>query len=169
MVSLLAPMASLFVAWSAHAQSGTDPACQTPEFRQHDYILGTWDVRRGEDKVATARFERAANGCAILHTWMPVKPGGNTGVAVLSYSKAENNWQYYWAGNTGSTLHFKGAAEKPGHVRYQRAAVRDGVERLSRFGFELMPNGQVRELNETSTDGGATWTTTADLSLTKAP
>ncbi|WP_395670283.1 hypothetical protein [Phenylobacterium sp.] len=135
--------------------------------RQHDYILGDWEVRRAGDRVATARFQLAADGRAILHTWTPATAGGHAGVAILSYCEGEQNWQYFWAGNSGDPVHYRGEQQRPGHIAYRRRTTRNGEEGLSRFGFELLANGHIRELGEASWDGGATWAVEYDLLLTR--
>lgn len=179
------------VAWGAErAQQSPVSACQDPVYRQHDFVLGVWRVKinpgrwwtklsldarealaHGDRRAlngetfATAKFERIVDGCVILHTWTPMTPGQNTGMALIRYAPSEKKWHYFWAGNGGEPLNYTGSIEKPGLVQYYfGTSGKDGGER---FSYEALPNGRIRELGEASADGGKTWTTEYDLIWTK--
>jgi hypothetical protein len=166
-------------------------ACQDPAYRQHDFILGVWSVKVNPGRwwselslearkelahgdlptlngqtFATAKFESVVDGCTILHTWTPVTPGQNAGMALIQYAPSEKKWHYFWGGNEGM-VHETGTLVKPNLAQYYPTP--SGKKNRSRFSYEALPDGRIHELGEGSVDGGKTWTTEYDLIWIKQP
>ena len=102
----------------------------------------------------------APDGCAIFENWTGAD--GGEGKSLFSFDARRGAWDQVWV--TGDT-------SKPGGVKHKRLThrINDGVrfegEALSIAGkpwldrTTLTPadDGRVRQLIETSIDGGATW------------
>jgi hypothetical protein len=64
--------------------------------------------------------------------------------------------------NQGQLTRYQGEA-KGGDIFYRTESVEDGKKTLRRMTFFQKGQDRIRQLGESSTDGGATWTVEYDL------
>ncbi len=144
-----------------------DPTCASQElFATLDFWIGDWEVFAGERKVGDNRVAKALQGCAITESWSAAD--GDAGQSLYYVEPAEMRWKQVWV--TGRALAPGGLKEKRlvetlpgGGLRFQ-GIVRDAAGRswLDRTTLAARPDGSVRQHIETSTDEGATWSTSFD-------
>lgn len=135
--------------------------CAGPEYRQFDFWLGRWEVRNPEGEVVGHNeIRRVAGGCGLLETWRGA--GGGTGTSLNTYDADRDRWTQRWVG-TGATLWLEGGIEEDsdGRRRMVLAGTRPrstpGGPVLDRIAWTALPDGRVRQVWETSSDGGETW------------
>lgn len=155
----LLPCAILSLAVAAAAQqppSPPPPACESPEFRQFDFWLGSWTVTDPKDQtVGASEISRVADGCAVREQWQGSK--GLAGTSLNYYDKADSAWHQIWVGGGGMILHLKGGLQNGAMVmtggdrQTPRGTVRDRIR------WTPQPDGAVLQEWEMSTDGGKTW------------
>ncbi len=165
--------ASMFALALAHAGStgaqspplpapGT-PTCAAAEHRQFDFWLGEWDVTDGSGKhVGQNRIESAQNGCALIEHWTGA--GGVTGTSLNVYDRDRAKWHQTWVDNSGGLLQLDGnlagdAMILTGEAFDAAAPTQSARQRIT---WTPRADGRVRQLWETSQDGGKTWTVAFD-------
>ena len=146
------------------------PACgDAPAGRWLDFWIGEWTVTAGGQHAGDNRIERAAGGCALLEHWQDRR--GSTGVSLFFFSPASATWRQVWvtdrAAAPGGVKEKELVARYPdGSVRFQGAWRAGDAVVLDRTTLTPRPDGSVRQLIETSRDGGATWTAGFDAIYT---
>jgi hypothetical protein len=135
--------------------------CGAPEYRQFDFWIGEWNVMTPNGGVGgMSSIEREYNGCLIVENW-----AGPTGVPAGTsqnfYSKADGKWHQNWidAQASGPLWLVGGLDEKGAMVMMDADAAANPLNRIT---WTPNPDGSVRQHWETSTDGGATWSTSFD-------
>jgi hypothetical protein len=142
------------MAQSAPAQTG----CTSAQHRQFDFWVGRWDVRRPDGRAAgTNEIERVLDGCALVERWTGA--GASRGMSLNFYDAAAGRWRQSWVDNQGQPLLLVGGL-RDGRMVLE-SATPDGAAR-QRITWTPLPGGDVRQLWETSADGGATWSTAFD-------
>jgi len=144
----------LAVAGAARAQTPpppSPPACQSAEHRQFDFWLGEWEVfLPGGKKAGDSRIESIAAGCALLENWSG--NGGFSGKSLNSYDSEDKRWHQSWVDSSGSRL------ELAGSYADKRMVLSSGSgAAMQRIAWSLNDDGSVRQLWESSADGGKTW------------
>jgi hypothetical protein len=145
-------------------------ACQTAEHRQFDFWIGRWDVFQPDGKKAGENLiEPILGGCVLRETWRG--QGGFAGTSLNNYDPADGRWHQTWVDDHGGRLELAGRLQgrvmllsssgphpdKPGKLLTQRIA------------WTPADDGSVRQLWETSEDGGATWSMAFDGKYVKRP
>ena len=156
------------VAQSTAAQNATPPACATAEHRQFDFWIGDWEVRDPQGKiVGHNRIERAHEGCVLIEHWTSV--ARVTGTSVNVYDRDRGRWHQTWVDSGGGLLQLNGALVANAMVLAGEAVDADAPSRraLQRITWTPQPNGDVRQLWESSTDGGKTWNVVFEGRYTK--
>ena len=155
------------------AKSG--PAgCDTPESHQWDFWVGSWEVRpAGVDQIiAHSLIEKKYTGCAIRENWMPVGKEVKGGGGSLSfYDPARKQWRQVWIDSTGTRVDLEGGfidgvMTITGNWANYAGPSKDALVRMR---YQLLPNGEVRQWADNSTDGGKTWVTGFDFRYRRAP
>jgi hypothetical protein len=163
--SLIAALLCLAVtAGTAGAQTpGNSPApCVAPEHRQFDFWIGEWDVTTPAGAVAGKnRIARILNGCVLLEEWTGA--GGGSGKSFNLYDARRERWQQTWVDGNGGILELHGGLTASGTmVLAGDQPARGGGTVRNRITWTPRSATEVRQLWETSSDGGATWTTAFD-------
>jgi hypothetical protein len=145
-----------------YVRAGGDAgACDGPEFHRLDFWVGEWNVQSmtGE-QLGHNRIIRSLKGCAIEEHWS--EPTGEQGQSLFYYLPDERRWKQVWV--TESARRLGGVKEKHaipgpnGAMRFQgELRTADGVTILDRTTLLPQPEGTVRQIIETSRDGGTTW------------
>jgi len=154
-----------FAAVVARADRNARPCAFTPESRQFDFWIGDWEVhdnQRGHALAGTSHVDLILGECVIFENWSGVF--GGHGKSLNAWNGACGCWQQSWMDDAGNvTLYSDGHLVNDALVLVadkDRPAARGGVRRLSFFN---LGKDRVRQLAESSTDGGHTWVTTYDL------
>lgn len=129
------------------------PPSPPPEASQFDFWIGEWEVTVPGGKVAgTNRIERISNGRGLLENW--TGSGGFSGKSLNAYNTAKKCWQQYWVGSDGTVLELSGGLNGDGAM-----VLSDATNRITWTPHE---DGSVRQLWETTKDGGRTWAVAFD-------
>jgi len=135
--------------------------CQGAELnRQFDFWVGEWDVQTPQGQHAgNSTVQNILGGCVILENWTGL---GSQGKSFNAYNQALKKWQQYWVDDSGTTTLYTG--EVIGNqMRYVADAGLQNGQQARRMTFTRLDDGRVRQLGETSGDGGKTWTVAYDL------
>ena len=159
-------------------QAATPPApplgCDSPESHQWDFWVGSWEVRpAGVDQIiAHSLIEKRYTGCAIRENWMPVGKEVKGGGGSLSFYDAKRKqWRQVWIDSSGTRVDLDGGYKDgvmtiTGNWANYAGASKDALVRMR---YQLLPNGEVRQWADNSTDGGKTWAQGFDFRYRKAP
>jgi hypothetical protein len=142
------------------------PCSLDPKARAFDFWIGEWDAYiTGTQKLAGhSVIQAASGGCMILENWTSGR-GRYTGKSMNFIDAATGKWQQVWVGSEGGGQHvFVNGEFRDSAMRFDfEQKGPDGKQEKGRFTFFNQGSGQVRQLNETSDDGGKTWKTQYDL------
>jgi hypothetical protein len=132
------------------------PCLYSDEAKQFDFFVGEWDAFNPQGRRdGTSSIQRIANGCGILENWRD--SFGNEGKSINFYDARDSKWHQYWMGSNGVPLRYSGVYRDDA-IRYEgEPTTRNGVITLSRLTFFEIDKDTVRQLLETSSDGGKTW------------
>lgn len=147
----------------SRAQASAPPPCSAPEHRQFDFWLGEWDVTTPAGQAAGKnRITSVLNGCVLLEEWTGTS--GSTGKSFNLYDARRKRWHQTWVDGSGGLLELHGALTADGAmVLTGEQPARSGTGTvLNRITWTPRSATEVRQLWETSTDGGTTWTTAFD-------
>lgn len=161
--STLAVASALGGSAQAQAPAPAPAPCQGPEYRQFDFWIGEWKVFGPKGKqVGESRIELFGNGCALLENW--TGSSGVTGKSLNMYDASDKQWHQAWVDSSGSRLLLDGglvdgkmvlAADAPNPAK-------PGTTIRQRITWTPNADGSVRQLWESSSDGGKTWTVAFD-------
>ena len=147
--------------------TAANEACSAPEYRQFDFWLGQWEVRTPDGKHAgTNRITRILGGCVLQEHWSGAK--GMHGASFNIYDAATGRWHQTWVDDRGTLLTLDGQLENGAMVLRGETRERDGATVAQRISWSKLANGHVRQLWETSRDGGASWQVTFDGTYVRA-
>lgn len=147
---------------SARAQAQAQGGCAVDSlYSALDFWVGSWDVYVGDTLVGENRISKVLQGCAVIEEWQDAR--GGRGQSLFYVEPALRRWKQVWvteaATRPGGTKEKHLIARSPGSaVRFQ-GEVRWSDSRvvLDRTTLTPLPGGEVRQLIETSDDGGTTW------------
>jgi hypothetical protein len=144
----------------AVARAPAETPCTEPEYRQFDFWLGAWSVTVAAAQVGTppapSDITLEAGGCAVFENF-----GNGVGRSVNVYNPADARWHQTYAFGTGPRLLLVGGLEGDAMV-LTRELPNAPPGSFDRWTWTRLPGGRVRQVNEVSTDGGATVTTGFD-------
>ena len=128
--------------------------------RGFDFWVGEWDVQTAQGQHAgSSSVQKILGGCVILENWSGL---GSQGKSFNAYNQALKKWQQYWVDDSGVTTLYTG--EVIGNqMRYVADAGLQNGQQARRMTFTKLADGRVRQLGETSSDDGKTWTVAYDL------
>jgi hypothetical protein len=155
--SLLA-MAALAGALASSPTIGAErmPTCVGAEHRSFDFWLGEWRVMVDGALAGHNRIESILSGCALMETWQGAK--GGRGRSLNAYDATRGVWHQTWVDAHGEILILEGGW-RDGAMRLEgahRASVTAAPVR-ARITWTPNADGSVRQLWETSADGGRRW------------
>lgn len=158
--------AALSAALPAAAAEPVSPCEGDDAYHLLDFWVGSWDVYVGDRLVGANRIEKILGGCALLENWTAA--GGSEGKSLFYYVPASETWKQVWVTENPSA---------PGGVKEKTLVPADESESVRFRGDVLLPGGgtyvdrttlspltggRVRQVIETSSDGGASWTVRFD-------
>ena len=147
----------------ADAESARYPCRSREQSRQLDFWIGEWTVTNPQGQTAgESVITRDLEGCVIRESWTGTY--GDRGTSVNFYDAASDRWHQVWTSDSGTVTHYEGGF-RDGAMRF--LAVGMGADDVAppqylRLSFTPNPDGTVRQLIETSTDEGRTWSTSFD-------
>lgn len=104
--------------------------------------------------AGTNHITQALGTCVLHEHW--VGGGGDVGESFNIYDATSKRWHQTWVDNQGTLLVLEGGLVRGAMVLTDSAV---GSKTVNRITWEQLPKGQVRQLWETSSDGGKTWKT----------
>ena len=150
----------------ARGQQAGSPRCAAPEYRQFDFWLGEWEVRNPSGAVVGTNSITADLGGSVLREhWRG--GGGSTGRSFNIYDRSTGSWHQTWVDNSGLLLRLDGGLVDGAMVLRGETVGRDGSPSLQRITWTPGDDGNVRQLWESSSDAGATWSTVFDGTYVK--
>ena len=137
--------------------------CAAPEYRHFDFWLGEWDVTAAGNAQPTASSKISSQqaGCVILEEYTA---GGFTGMSINFYDNVTKRWHQSWMSNAGSAVYLEGGLNDKGEMAMSDEGMtsHEVTGNIGRTTWTPNDDGTVRQHWESSTDGGATWTTVFD-------
>ena len=141
------------------------PCMVNPVYRQFDFWIGEWEVfdLKG-NKAGDSRIEKILDDCVILESWTGTQ-GNVSGKSYNSYNQSTGKWQQYWVDNKGGiTEYFNGRFENDKMVvETNNVKQFDGIVKILKMTFQKIDTNKVRQLGESSLDGGKNWSVDFDL------
>ena len=165
-VTLLPAMTLAACSAPSVSQSQNAPprkGCNEPRHRQFDFWIGQWDVFLPDgSKAGENRIEPIAAGCALQESWSG--RGGFSGSSLNSFDSADRKWHQLWVDSSGGRLDLAGGLEGEAMVLSSTAShpQKPGVALTQKISWTPNSDGSVRQLWQTSEDGGKTWATAFD-------
>ena len=143
------------------------PDCSAPVYREFDFWLGSWAVTAQGKPAGTNRIESDLTGCVLVEHWTAA--GGGRGTSLNFYDRATKAWYQSWMDQSGGALRLKGGFQN-GRMILQSDAqtAANGSTTIQRVSWTPEPDGTVRQLWESTTDAGKTWTTVFDGRYTRS-
>jgi hypothetical protein len=129
-------------------------ACDAAEHHQFDFWIGDWSVvgKKAGKVVGHSRISTAAAGCVIVEEW--TAPGADSRSLNL-YNRNLGAWEQFWVDSQGNRLQLQGGLHD-GAMVLETPPNADGstLHRHDRITWSADAQGRVRQLWETSIDGG---------------
>ncbi|CAB1368606.1 hypothetical protein [Denitratisoma oestradiolicum] len=156
--SRLCPLAGLLLGLAAAttgaAADTTNKPCQSAAHRQFDFWIGHWQVSTADNTVVgNNRISAIAGGCALLEEWSGAD--GGSGKSLIVYQPERGRWRQLWADSNSERSDRQGRPGLGGMVLTDAA----GPGRRGRNVLRAVSADELRQLEQSSSDGGRTWTT----------
>lgn len=135
------------------------PACTSVQHHQFDFWIGDWEVTLPDGKYAGSnRIEPILSGCVLRESWSGAR--GMHGTSYNIYDAAGRRWHQTWVDDLGNLLELNGSFQG-GKMVLTGEQKSDSGSTLQRITWT--PKGkEVRQLWESSTDAGQTWSVVFD-------
>lgn len=139
-------------------------ACSSPEHRQFDFWLGTWDLAVHVRTSATVdvwthakgtqRIEAILGGCAIQESFTADGPGEPwAGHSYSMWQPAAGKWRQTWVDDQGSYIALTGGVEQGVMTLYGEPRDKGGKPAQMRMQFLAVTPTSLRWEWQQSTDG----------------
>lgn len=136
------------------------PCAERAESRQLDFWAGRWKVypwgaRDTTVLLGTSEVAPLLERCSLLENWSGTR-GGN-GKSLNLYDPSTRRWRQLWVDDAGHVLDYAGEF-RDGAMRFE-GTTRDGAGKvtLRHMIFVRVAADSVRQIMESSADGGKTW------------
>ncbi len=143
------------------------PCMGDEQNREFDFWVGEWNayVTGTNNLAGHSIIQKASGDCMILENWTSAR-GTFNGKSMNFVDPVTKKWEQVWVGSDGRGNHvarFINGIYKDGAMRFDfENTDAQGKKVLGRFLFFNEGPNQVRQLNETSSDG-KTWTSVYDF------
>jgi hypothetical protein len=142
------------------------PCMADPKRHDFDFWIGEWDAFATGTQLLVGHsvIQSASGGCMVLENWTSARVP-YTGKSMNFIDGSTGKWQQVWVGAEGGPQHvFVNGEYRDGAMRFEfEQPAANGKPQKGRFTFFNQGPDQVRQLNETSDDGGKTWATVYDF------
>jgi hypothetical protein len=160
-LAAVAPAAPSLLAAQETAPTAAPKACAASEHRQFDFWIGEWEVTTPRGAPAGRnRIESILDGCVLRESWAGAK--GGSGNSYNAYDRQSGRWHQTWVDNRGLVLRLDGSFADGKMVLSGDTRDSSGARVLNRITWQQTAPGAVRQLWETSRDGGRTWSVAFD-------
>jgi hypothetical protein len=141
--------------------------CSAAVYREFDFWVGSWTVTAQGQPAGTNRIEAGLNGCVLVEHWTAVS--GGRGTSLNFYDRVSKAWYQSWMDQSGGALRLTGGLSNGRMVlQSDPQPGSDGRSAIQRVTWTPEADGTVRQLWESTSDGGKTWTTVFDGRYTRA-
>lgn len=148
-------IAAAVAAGGAVADKNAPSPCSAAEHHQFDFWIGHWEVfLPNGNKAGENRIESIEGGCALLEQWSGAR--GPTGKSLNIYDALRRVWHQTWVDSTGGLLVLEGQWADG------RMVLSSTAQPVQRITWSPQSDGSVRQVWESSKDGGKTWNTAFD-------
>jgi hypothetical protein len=131
-------------------------SCSSAEYRQFDFWVGEWDVADPTGKsVGHNRITAIHDGCGLQEQWST--PRGYGGTSLNGYDSARKVWHQTWVDSMGNVLLLDGRFAEGRMTLAGTTPRAEGGTDLQRITWTPQADGRVRQLWESSGDGGQSW------------
>jgi hypothetical protein len=153
-----------FIESVAKLNAAANPCTAKPEFRQLDFWIGEWDAKNAAGvTVGSSTIELILGSCVIFENWTtPV----SSGKSFSNFNTSDGKWHQTWVTDKGGLTYYVGEFVD-GKIVLDSETTVNGKQSVARMTFSRLPNGDVRQHGESSTDGKKTWTTTFDFTYVR--
>ena len=138
-------------------------ACSSLEYRQFDFWLGEWTVTNSQGRYAGEnRVAPIQGGCVIQENW--VGADGGSGTSLNMFFDGDRRWHQTWVDARGGRLDRVGGVVGGRMILRGEVPARGepGRRILHQITWERHGDGRVRQLWQSSGDGGTSWTVVFD-------
>ncbi len=158
-MKMLLAVTALMLSASLWAQTPPKP-CTAIEHRAFDFLLGEWEVRGVDGKIAGSNSITAEYGGCVVHERYDTGRGYQ-GESLNIFDGSRGTWHQTWVDSTGLLLLLEGGMVDGKMVLAGQTAV--AKSRPTRHRITWTPNrdGSVRQLWE-STNSAGEWTVAFD-------
>ena len=147
-----------FLSMPLAAQQGP-PSCSTPEFRQFDFWIGTWDVfGPNGQRVGENTIDSVLTGCVLHEQWTNAQ--GIQGRSYNMWDRTRSVWHQTWV-SAGGLLVIEGGLVNGAMVMEGETRGRNGAVR-NRITWTPVARDSVRQHWETWNDSTSAWVTAFD-------
>lgn len=142
--------------------SGQQTTCDHPKFHEFDFWIGDWTVyKQGTDSIVGYNsITRVAGQCALQENWLSVDRS-SVGTSLNKFAWILDRWQQFWVDNSGLTLFLEGEFKNNSMI-LQNERTQQGVTTKNKITWFNNSDGTVRQLWESSQDGGKQWSVVFD-------
>lgn len=147
-------LALTFTPATAQDQPAAKP-CSSAEYRQFDFWIGEWEVQNPDGQVVGRNVIRERlDGCLLTEEWESV--AGGKGFSINYYDNEAGTWTQTYRDNRGRIALWP---DLVGGIRDGAMVLESvpGAQPMSRWVWTPMSDDKVRQMAETSQDGGKTW------------
>lgn len=149
--------------------------CSSERRREFDFWVGRWNVTNeaGDQELGSSVITRRHGGCAIVEEW--TSASGSSGSSLNLFDERTQKWHQFWVDASGTNWL---SWDEEGNPATIRGGVVDGemvmvaaagTTPMARGRWKLMPDGRVRQIFETSVDGGKEWAIGFEGYYSRAP
>ena len=122
---------------------------------QFDFWIGEWDVTENGRTAGANSIQPILDGCVLQEKWAGA--GGSQGSSFNFYNPQTGKWRQFWVWRNGTTLDLEGQFQDGKMILQGESVTPKGEKRLNRITWQANSDGSVRQLWETSSDGGTNW------------
>ncbi len=144
-----------FAGLLARVEAAAYPCRADPNHHKLDFWIGKWDVFVNGSLAGRNDIESVAAGCALTESW--TNTSGIPGVSLNYYDATIGKYKQIWVASGSHTEFIETEADEGKLILVATQTDAAGNQTLTRLSFTRQGDN-VRQLFETSTDGGENWT-----------
>ncbi|WP_144393058.1 hypothetical protein [Pleionea sediminis] len=130
--------------------------CDSEEYKQFDFWVGTWDVySRDGKKVGVNRISKELGGCILKEHYTTDK--GFEGKSFNIFDVNHNTWHQTWVDNSGTLLKLDGKWNGTVMTLKGEGKNKEGKKVIHRIEWKPKKNGDVHQVWDSSIDKGLHW------------
>lgn len=130
---------------------------ESSPYRHFDFWIGEWEVYTNDELVGHNKIELLQNGFLIQENWTSEKESF-TGTSYNFYNLKIKKWQQVWIDKNGSNLLLNGNLIDGKMVLQSEGDSNMGEPNsIHKITWAPMPNGDVKQTWESTTDNGENW------------